>query len=126
MTKLNKGDKMKLFKAFAGALGIALLMIGISLALPAQTRPQTTTASQSDKQEADCTGAETEGRCADKPLICPEGSYLIDYDENGQPICKAEPTGCPYGDSIPMSECDKHAPQAQKSAVKKVKGTCSE
>lgn len=28
---------------------------------------------------------------------CPEGSYQI-----GEDVCKAEPTGCPYGDSIPI------------------------
>lgn len=28
---------------------------------------------------------------------CPAGSYEID-----QGVCKKEPTGCPYGDSIPL------------------------
>lgn len=31
---------------------------------------------------------------------CPSGTYAID-----EGICKAEPTGCPYGDSIPMEKC---------------------
>lgn len=44
---------------------------------------------------------------------CPAGSYEIDRDDNGKPICKAEPTGCPYGDSIPMSQCDKYAPKPE-------------
>ncbi len=45
---------------------------------------------------------------------CPAGSYEIDRKDDGQPICKLEPTGCPYGDSIPLGpECDKHAPQSE-------------
>lgn len=43
-------------------------------------------------------------------LPCPAGSYSIGIDENGQHICKQEPTGCPYGDSIPMDMCDKFVP----------------
>lgn len=40
---------------------------------------------------------------------CPPGSYEIGAP--GEGICKKEPTGCPYGDSIPLGpECDKHAP----------------
>lgn len=40
---------------------------------------------------------------------CPAGSYEIG-EKDGQAICKLEPTGCPYGDSIPLGpECDKHA-----------------
>lgn len=44
---------------------------------------------------------------------CPAGSYDIGIsDKTGAPICKLEPTGCPYGDSIPLGpDCDKHAPQ---------------
>ena len=41
---------------------------------------------------------------------CPVGSYEIGSKDDVQPICKLEPTGCPYGDSIPMEDCDKHAP----------------
>lgn len=34
---------------------------------------------------------------------CPAGSYSI-----GDGICKQQPTGCAYGDSIPLGpECDK-------------------
>lgn len=41
---------------------------------------------------------------------CPAGSYDIGISKDGDPICKLEPTGCPYGDSIPLGpECDKHA-----------------
>ncbi len=44
-------------------------------------------------------------------VVCPVGSDEIGIDENGDPICKAHPTGCPYGDSIPLGpECDKHNP----------------
>jgi hypothetical protein len=32
---------------------------------------------------------------------CPAGSYEIG-ERDGQAICKLEPTGCPYGDSIPL------------------------
>lgn len=51
------------------ALGIAILAVGISTALPVQTRPQPAAAQQaSDKYDGDCTGTETAGRCADKPF----------------------------------------------------------
>lgn len=47
---------------------------------------------------------------------CSAGSYEIGREDNGTPICKNEPTGCPYGDSIPLGpDCDKH-----KEAVKQV------
>jgi hypothetical protein len=43
---------------------------------------------------------------------CPAGSYNIGESKDGQVICKLEPTGCPYGDSIPLGpDCDKHAPK---------------
>ena len=34
-------------------------------------------------------------------LLCETGTYLI-----GDGICKAEPTGCPYGDSLPLEKCE--------------------
>lgn len=41
---------------------------------------------------------------------CPIGSYPVGT-ENNRYICKVEPTGCPYGDSIPLGPaCDKHKP----------------
>lgn len=45
----------------------------------------------------------TRGR-AQVPQIssCPDGSYEITREKTGDPICKLEPTGCPYGDSIPL------------------------
>lgn len=49
-----------------------------------------------------------------EPLICPEGSYDAGMiDKNGEPICKLTPTGCPYGDAIPMDVCEKYAPEKQ-------------
>jgi hypothetical protein len=60
-----------------------------------------------DKFDGECTGQETAGRCSDK---CPVGSYNIGWNADGSAICKAEPTGCPYGDSIPLGDaCDKAA-----------------
>lgn len=46
---------------------------------------------------------------------CPAGSYDIGISKDGSPICKLEPTGCPYGDSIPMDMCDKFAPQLEQA-----------
>lgn len=50
---------------------------------------------------------------ADEPAAtCPAGSYEIGRKEQGgNPICKLEPTGCPYGDSIPL-DSPKCAPPA--------------
>lgn len=99
-------------KLFLSAVAVAILAIGISIVLPTKTQPQPANAQQAiDKYDGDCTGLETAGRCADK---CPEGSYNIGITKNGEAICKLEPTGCPYGDSIPLgAECDKHAPQPE-------------
>jgi hypothetical protein len=54
-----------------------------------------------------------------EPATCPSGSYEIDREKTGEPICKLDPTGCPYGDSIPLGpECDKHKnDQVNKSPV---------
>lgn len=42
----------------------------------------------------------TTGRCADK---CPNWSdTLLGFTDQGVAICKSAPTGCPYGDSIPL------------------------
>lgn len=38
---------------------------------------------------------------------CSTGSYEIDKTPDGKPICKAEPTGCVHGDSIPLDMCSK-------------------
>lgn len=43
---------------------------------------------------------------------CPAGSYNINTPE--EPVCKSQPTGCPYGDSIPLGPaCDKFKPAAE-------------
>ncbi len=39
------------------------------------------------------------------PQPCPKGSYSI-----GDGLCKAEPTGCQYGDSISLADCEKFKP----------------
>jgi len=31
---------------------------------------------------------------------CPDGTYNINTE--AEPVCKQQPTGCPYGDSIPV------------------------
>lgn len=36
---------------------------------------------------------------------CPAGSYELE-----EHICKQEPTGCPYGDSISLDDCEKFGP----------------
>lgn len=41
---------------------------------------------------------------------CPAGSYRIDESRAGNIMCRIEPTGCPYGDSVPMKDCAKLQP----------------
>lgn len=80
---------------------------------PAYSQPTVQPQPSSDKSDGECTGRETAGRCADK---CPPGTYKIgnvNDDGSGAAICKAEPTGCPYGDSIPMEDCAKFEEQQQ-------------
>ena len=49
---------------------------------------------------------------------CPEGSYNIGISKTDEPLCKLNPTGCPYGDSIPLgADCDKHAPEPVSQGV---------
>ena len=40
---------------------------------------------------------------------CPDGMYLmgLDMNDNTIPVCKYEPTGCPYAENIPMDQCSK-------------------
>lgn len=35
---------------------------------------------------------------------CPAGTYVIGYEDEEfqKPICKGEPTGCPYGENTPI------------------------
>ena len=52
----------------------------------------------------------TNANAAKPPTNCPSGSYQIAIDDQGNPVCKQDPTGCPYGDSIPMDMCAKSKP----------------
>lgn len=36
------------------------------------------------------------------PNGCPAGTDEIGHDDSGSLICKQQPTGCPYGDNIPV------------------------
>ena len=87
-----------------------LFLLDVAFAIPmSKTQAEAPSASQNEKYDGDCTGDETEGRCADK---CPTGSYSMGYGQDGQLICRLEPTGCPYADSVPLgAECDKLAPE---------------
>ena len=76
---------MKKFMLFATALIAALLFVAVMTARVGSSEPQ--------------------------PSTCPAGSYDIGISKDGSPICKLEPTGCPYGDSIPMDMCDKFKPE---------------
>lgn len=62
----------------------------------------------SSKYDGDCQIGDG-GRCADK---CPNpNDTLQGYDkETGAAVCRNPPTGCPYGDSVPLGpECDRLA-----------------
>lgn len=50
-----------------------------------------------------------------QPPECPKGSYSIGITKDNQPLCKLEPTGCPYGDSIPV-DSPKCTPPTQPEA----------
>ena len=98
-------------KLFWAVLAVVTIALAIATVLPYETATPQANAAFSDKYDGDCTGFETAGRCADK---CPPGSYNIGISKDGAAICKLEPTGCPYGDSIPLGpDCDKHAPQPE-------------
>lgn len=49
---------------------------------------------------------------------CPDGQTLQGFDDSNNPICRAYPTGCPYGDSIPLDspKCAPTTPE-EKAAV---------
>lgn len=91
-------------------LAVILLLIVGSIAINARVTGANATPDKSDSGE--CTGGERVGRCADK---CPsQTDTLLGYANNGIAICRSAPTGCPYGDSIPLgAECDKHAPSQE-------------
>lgn len=61
---------MKLEKILLVLLAVAVVVATAVTVIPA--------GAQSDKYDADCTGSETEGRCADKcPPNTAEGSYFV-------------------------------------------------
>lgn len=88
-----------------------ITVVGAYAFISHATAPQKAYAQSSDKYDGDCQPDATIGRCADK---CPNPTDTLQgYDKDtGAPVCKAAPTGCPYGDSVPLgAECDKLAPQ---------------
>lgn len=56
-------------KVRTAILIVAVVSFGVGFALPTQNHTQPASAAISDKYDGDCTGTETAGRCADKPLI---------------------------------------------------------
>lgn len=60
---------------------------------------------------------------------CPTGSYEV-ARHNGKPICKLEPTGCPYAENIPKDSPKCKPPQRSKPVqakpIPKKTGGCSE
>lgn len=49
---------------------------------------------------------------------CPAGTYDTGISKTDVPLCKIIPTGCPYGDSIPMDYCDTVKPKKTTEPVK--------
>lgn len=41
-----------------------------------------------------------------KTQTCPDGSYDVGISKSNEPLCKLKPTGCPYGDTIPLDKCE--------------------
>jgi hypothetical protein len=82
---------MKVRNLLLVALVLPIVGIASIIALPAQTRTQPASAAQYDKYDGDCTGKETDGRCADKPF---------------------DPANCQYPDrwSNPVGGCDNSDP----------------
>lgn len=80
---------MRKLKLIAAAVGTSLLIVGVSMALPVQTRPQPAFAGAgaSDKQYEECTPQATQGRCADKPLIDHSGCQYPDRWSNPAYAC---------------------------------------
>jgi hypothetical protein len=52
------------------------------------------------------------------PIVnrCPAGSYEVG-SKTEEPLCKLEPTGCPYGDSIPLGDACEKAGVSQQPSV---------
>lgn len=104
MRPINKKGKFLIVAATA-LLIYLLLQLGTSR--PAQygsqiLDPRDTKGEQCPQTTADTTPyykSLKDGIC--RPG-CPSGSYEIGRSDNGYAICKNQPTGCPYGDSIPL------------------------
>lgn len=50
-------------------IGVAILSFAVGITIPTQNHTQPASAAVSEKYDGDCTGTETAGRCADKPLL---------------------------------------------------------
>lgn len=88
--------------ADAGPAIIIGLLIGLVAAqiMPSQTHTQPASAAVSEKYDGDCTGTETAGRCADKPLV-------FDHSNCQYPDRWSNPTdGCDNSDPA-VPECIK-------------------
>lgn len=60
---------MSKFKLIRAGISATIFMVGMLAIIPAQPQPQPASAQQpSDKFDGECTGNETQGRCADKPF----------------------------------------------------------
>src|SRR5688572_5154995 len=104
---MERQHQMNTPKLILSTIGLALLITGVSVALPAQTRPQPASATQaSDKYDGDCTGQETAGRCADKP-----------FDHS---LCQY-----PSRTTNPPDGCDNSDPCDPASAAKGGSGECA-
>lgn len=68
----------------------------------------------SDSDLSNCQGEIKAPACSKS---CPSTSYEIGRDQNGAPICHAQPTGCPYGDAIPLDSPKCQPPVAHTSDV---------
>lgn len=100
---------------------IAILVILIALALLGYGKARGNNQWQDPEgTKVPAVALDNHGTTADsdkgEPSTCPKGSYSIGKDKDGvHEICKLEPTGCPYGDSIPLGpECDKFKPAEPK------------
>jgi len=68
-------------KAYVIALGLVLVLSGVSFQTISKTLAEPVNEAQAG---------------------CPAGTYNMGSDKDGEYLCKLQPTGCPYGDSIPL------------------------